>query len=239
MLWDSNQNRRYKLGLIKTLVIRIYRICSNQSIITDELNLLRKTLTNNGYPPHIIRRGIIEGEVLIRRMSQTQTNTNNNKKTIFFTIKYYGQESVIFASRIKKYCRKLLPNLNIQFAFKKNMSLKSIFLPILKGIDENKKNKKLVYSIPCLDCDKVYIGETSRMKETRIKEHKANIKTLSTKSKLVEHILTYKHQFDFTNTKTLALESDWRKRVIKESILTSRTLGKSINEVKHTIHVAI
>ncbi|CAF4535920.1 unnamed protein product, partial [Rotaria sp. Silwood2] len=56
MLWDSNQNRRYKLGLIKTLVIRIHRICSKQSIIRNELNLLRKTLTDNGYPPHIIRR---------------------------------------------------------------------------------------------------------------------------------------------------------------------------------------
>jgi hypothetical protein len=30
MLWDSNQNRRYKLGLINTLVIRIYRICSSK-----------------------------------------------------------------------------------------------------------------------------------------------------------------------------------------------------------------
>jgi hypothetical protein len=119
------------------------------------------------------------------------------------------------------------------------MSLKSVFLPILKGTDENKKNKNLVYSIPCLDCNKVYIGETSRMKETRMKEHKANIRTLSTKSKLVEHILTHKHQFDLTNSKTLALESDWRKRVIKESIFTSRTLGKSINEVKHAIQIAI
>jgi hypothetical protein len=235
MLWDSNQSRRYMLGLIKTLVIRIHRICSKQSIIKDELNLLRKTLTDNGYPPHIIRRGIVEGEVLIKRTSKDQTNTNNNNKTIFFTIKYYGQESAIFASKIKKYCRKLIPNLNIQFAFKKNMSLKSVFLPILKGTDENKKNKNLVYSIPCLDCDRVYIGETSRMKETRMKEHKRNIRKLSDKSELVEHILTHKHQFDFANTQTLALESDWRKRVIKESILSSRTLGKSLNKVKHTV----
>ncbi|CAF1439256.1 unnamed protein product [Rotaria sordida] len=56
MLWDSSQNRRYKLGLIKTLVIRIYRICSSKEIITKELNLLRVTLTNNGYQPHIIKR---------------------------------------------------------------------------------------------------------------------------------------------------------------------------------------
>ncbi|CAF1378830.1 unnamed protein product [Adineta ricciae] len=63
MLWDSSQNRRYKLGLTRTLVIRIYRICSKESIITKELNLLRKTLADNGYPPHIVRRGIVEGEL--------------------------------------------------------------------------------------------------------------------------------------------------------------------------------
>jgi hypothetical protein len=40
MLWDGSQNRRYyKLGLIKTLVIRIYRICSSKEIVTKELNL--------------------------------------------------------------------------------------------------------------------------------------------------------------------------------------------------------
>ena len=244
MLWDSNQNRKYKLGLIRTLVIRIYRICSKQSIIEKELNLLRKTLTDNGYPPHIVRRGIVEGEVITRRISQNQmkmnnNNDNNNRKTIYFTIKYYGQESVVFASKVKKYCKKLISNLDIQFAFKKNMSLKSVFLPILKGTDENRKKKNLVYSIPCLDCDRVYIGETSRMKETRMKEHKANIRTLATKSELVEHILTHKHQFDFMNTQTLAFETDWRKRVIKESILSSRTLGKSINNVKHTIQIAM
>jgi hypothetical protein len=92
MLWDSSQNRRYKLGLIKTLVIRIYRICSNKEIITKELNLLRVTLTNKGYPPHIIKRGIAEGEILIRTGFHNKKDENNNKKVIFFTIKYYGQE---------------------------------------------------------------------------------------------------------------------------------------------------
>jgi hypothetical protein len=170
------------------------------------------TLSNNGYPPHIIKRGIAEGEILIRTMSQRKkdennnNNNNNNKKVIFFTIKYYGQESIVVASRVKKFCRKLLPSVIVQFAFKKHMSLKSIFLPKLKGLDESKKTKKLVYSIPCQDCDKVYIGETNRMKETRMREHKSNIRKLSSDSKLVEHILKYKHSFDFTSTKTLACE---------------------------------
>ena len=227
LLWDSNQSCRYQLGLIKTLVIRIYRICSTKEIINKELDLLRQTLTNNGYPSHIIRTGIKEGEILIKSLSNTNKNENKTKDVIFVVMKYSRQESIIFASRVKKLCRKLLLNLIIQFAFKKHMSLSSIFLPKLKGIDEEKKKKNLVYSIPCKDCDKIYIGETSRMKDTRMKEYEAKIGTLSSDSKLVEHILKYKHSFDFSNTATLAFENDWRKRIIKESILTNRTLGKS------------
>ena len=239
MLWDSCQNRRYKLGLIRTLVIRIYRICSTETATKEELNTFRSTLSSNGYPLHIIRRGIKEGEILIKQMSHTdkENKSNEKKKVMFFTIQYFGQESVIFASRVKKICQKLLPNLAIQFCFRKNMSLKSIFLPKLKGKYENKKNKNLVYSILCMDCDKVYIGKTSRIKDTRMNEHKAKVKSLSSDSKIVEHILEHNHKFDFSNASTLALETDWRKRVIKESIITHKTLGKSINDTKHTIRI--
>ena len=181
-MWDSSQNRRYKIGLIKTLVIRIYRICTSKEIVNKELDLLRKALTNNGYPPHVIRRGIAEAEVIIRMKSDSKKkNENQNSKVIFFTIKYYGQESLVFASRVKKFVCQLLPNVTIQFAFKKHI----IFLPKLKGTDEKRKNKKLVYSIPCKDCDTVYIGETGRMKETRI--------SMSTNQKQKHYRLTRTH----------------------------------------------
>ena len=42
----------------------------------------------------------------------------------------------------------------------------------------------------------------------------------------------YKHNFDFSSTKTLALKNDSRKRISKQSIMTNRILGKSINETK-------
>ena len=122
------------------------------------------------------------------------------EKIIFFTIQYYGQESIIFTSRVKKICQELLSNLVIQFCFRKNMSLKSVFLPKPKGNDGRRKNKNLVYSIPCLDCDTVYVDETSRLKVTRMNEHKAKIKSLSSDSNLVEHILENNHRFDFSNT---------------------------------------
>lgn len=236
LLWESCQNRKYKIGLIKTLVIRIYRICSTNEIIKKELKQLKEILQNNGYPPHIIKRGISEGEIIVRKNTKIKTNNNNNN-IVYFTIAYYGQESLVYAARIKRICKKLVPNLNIQFAFKKHLSLKGIFLPILKGKDESKVNKNLIYSIPCSNCNKVYIGETSRMRETRMAEHQAKIRTLASDSKLVEHIEQHKHKFDFSNVKTLARETDWRKRIIKESILTNKAAGNAINDTKHTLRI--
>ncbi|CAF2071453.1 unnamed protein product [Rotaria magnacalcarata] len=240
LLWDSSQGRRYKIGLIKTLVTRIYRICSTKEIIQKEINQLKGTLENNGYPQHIIKRGIYEGEIIMRRETKIKAinkNKNANNNIIYFTIAYYGQESLVFAARVKRICKKLAPNLNIQFAFKKHLSLKRIFLPILKGKDESKEKKNLVYSIPCSNCKKIYIGETSRMSETRMAEHRSKIKTLASDSKLVEHIEQYKHKFDFSKVETLARETDWRKRTIKESILTNKACGNAINDTKHILRV--
>ena len=91
LLWGSSHNRRYKLGFIKTLVIRIYRICSSKEIVNKELDLLKKILTKNGYPPHIIRRGIAEVEAINRMKSDSKKkNQNQNRKIILFTIRYYG-----------------------------------------------------------------------------------------------------------------------------------------------------
>ena len=36
--------------------------------------------------------------------------------------------------------------------------------------------KDVVYEVPCLDCEKVYIGETQRNIQIRQKEHKAAVR---------------------------------------------------------------
>ena len=38
------------------------------------------------------------------------------------------------------------------------------------------KNKNIVYKVPCNDCSKCYVGQTSRLLETRKGEHLDNIK---------------------------------------------------------------
>ncbi len=40
------------------------------------------------------------------------------------------------------------------------------------------KNKGVVYSIPCMDCNSVYVGETGRNLEKRLKEHQYAVKRM-------------------------------------------------------------
>ncbi len=68
-------------------------------------------------------------------------------------------------------------------------------------------------------------------------EHRAKIRSLASDSKLVEHVSQYKLKFDFSKVETLVWETDWRKRVIKENILTNRTFGNAINDTKHILRV--
>jgi len=44
---------------------------------------------------------------------------------------------------------------------------------------ELKQNTGVVYRLDCENCEQVYIGQTKRNIETRIKEHKNNIKNAS------------------------------------------------------------
>ena len=70
-----------------------------------------------------------------------------------------------------------------------------------------------------------------------MQEHKSNIKRFAANSKLVEHVETYHHEFDFSKVETLAWEQDWKRRTIKESILTQERLGKTINDTDYILQV--
>ena len=70
---------------------------------------MKETLIKNGHPKHLIKRGIREGEAIVKRMinkSQNQQQNPANVKNIFFTLTYYGKESDMLAQRITSICRK-------------------------------------------------------------------------------------------------------------------------------------
>jgi asparagine synthetase B (glutamine-hydrolysing) len=118
---------------------------------------------------------------------------------------------------------------NFILRLRKKNTLKQTFLPIRKGLDESKMNKRVIYKIPCIDCDHVYIGETSRDRKKRVEEHHSAIKRDDDKSELAQHANTKMHKIDLDNVETLGKEGDRRRRVIKESLHTQEHREKTIN----------
>ena len=69
----------------------------------------------------------------------------------------------------------------------------------------------VIYRIPCLDCEGVYIGQTGRYLKTRLTEHQRSVKpsnfaSSSTKTALAEHAFGEFHRFDFDSTENCKLQ---------------------------------
>ena len=146
----------------------------------------------------------LEAEVITNRILKEKSKKSqklSDKKAIYFLISYYGQKSMILAYRIKQICKKVLPLIEVNVCLKKTFTIKSIFLPLQKGLNGS-KNKKLVYKISCLNCDKCYIGETSRQKDVRMKEHEADVRKFAESSNFAKYANTRQYSFDFARSET-------------------------------------
>ena len=81
-----------------------------------------------------------------------------------------------------------------------------------------KKKIRLVYQVPCFDCDFVYIGQTKRDLKLRLAEHKLAIRNQEPeKSALCEHSVQFDHLVDWNNSKVLKTEAHYSKRLSSEA----------------------
>ena len=85
------------------------------------------------------------------------------------------------------------------------------------------KHANVVYEVPC-SCGKVYIGETKRRLETRLKEHKeACVKGQTTKSAIAEHAWSEGHPINWDGTRILQRASHTMELVLKEAMCIQST----------------
>eukprot|EP00057_Strongylocentrotus_purpuratus_P011495 XP_011665969.1 PREDICTED: uncharacterized protein LOC105439090 [Strongylocentrotus purpuratus] len=85
--------------------------------------------------------------------------------------------------------------------------------------DKHPNHKKAgVYKIPC-ECGKVYIGETGRNLETRLKEHRTSFRLSDfDKSAMVKHAQQHEHTIKWDNSHLIYIMKHWHTRRIREAI---------------------
>ena len=104
----------------------------------------------------------------------------------------------------------------MKVAHKPTNKLKSLFNKH-KDQPDNEDKQNAIYQIPCQDCEKVYICETSKTIKSRITEHKNAIKREDVRSIPAKHVIENDHRFDWTNAKVLNHGKTREAREFKEA----------------------
>jgi hypothetical protein len=104
-------------------------------------------------------------------------------------------------------------------------SIKSVVLPhmklssLLRPVkDHLGLRTPRVYRIPC-ECGRVYIGQTGRSVDIRLKERQRHIRLEHPdNSAVAEHIIDQGHRIQFHNSSILAMKTRYMDRIIREAI---------------------
>ena len=98
----------YKVALIKTLVNRIYFMCSNLKMFNDNLKELKEILDKNMFPPKLVDKTI-----------KTYLDTKNNQQEIenldmssknYFKLPYIGEHSDFVSKKVKTLSQQFCKN---------------------------------------------------------------------------------------------------------------------------------
>ena len=96
----------------------------------------------------------------------------------------------------RKKIARTLNRFNVNAAHKPVKTVGSILKKPKDKFDQD-LSTGVVYKISCKDCEKVYIGQTSRTLKSRTREHKRAVFTGDKNSMLAQHCAQTNHDFNF------------------------------------------
>ena len=206
--WNSATSRDYKIGLIKCLVNRAYKISSNKEALQSEIKKISQILRKNEYPLKIVSNTI---QKQIKKMDESLNKEKVEietvpKKLIYLVLPYFeGAEEI--KNKLVHLIESSFPCVNLKLMFKSHNTIQNFFTYKDK-IDQDLKSK-IIYSVKCLNCEKAYIGKTIRHFCTRKEEHRTD-----KESSVFKHIQETDHEMDWDEMKILdSARDDYRLRL--------------------------
>ena len=157
---------RYKIGMARCLLDRIYKINSTSLGFNCDVKKLFSILSRNAYPRDLCNK--IKQNYLDQKGEISTNEENSEPNESYFKLPFIGQKSVWTQKRVNSLISK----------FCKDVNVKMVFLPFKVGSLFSTKDKlskmskpMTVYKFCCARCNSCYIGETTKVPTVRALEH--------------------------------------------------------------------
>ena len=174
---------KYKIGLIKAILDRTFRISSSWQLFDIELRRLSYTLNRNFYPSWLIDK--VVRTYLNNAYNRTVTEMNIKSPELrCFKLPFVGNNSKVLQDRIKNIISKHCKDIDVRMVFTTS-KLRDFFSAKDKLVSFS-HTSRVVYEFICANCKASYIGETERNLSVRIDEHLFSDK----KSHVYKHLST-------------------------------------------------
>ena len=208
----SNNPKSVKRSVLFSIFLRAYRLCSPQ-FIQDELELIRKTFSKLAYPEHFITK--VHRDAKRKHSSPTVAPPERDHKPVL---------RLPFNKFTNDVLNPILRSHEIAIAHSSSNTLKS-------AVHKTRPSQRGgVYAVPCGECPKVYIGQTGRDLQTRIREHKYNVNRNYRGSALYMHRLEENHSVDWDRAAFNYRNADAKQRLVVEAALIQRVPNMNLTE---------
>lgn len=197
---NSCHDEKVKIGIFKGYISRARSICSEE-YLNEEIEFIVNIFVENGYDRKLLQN-------IVNNKNKSKPNNDQVRKPYV---------SLPWIPGINKKLRKSFENAGYTVSFKSPSNLKQI-LTIRNKPKLPPNSQPGVYLVPC-ECESNYTGRTKKRISTRNKEHEKDVFVQTNdKSALVEHSKLCDKTIQWSNTKTLAIETNFFRRCVREAL---------------------
>ena len=197
---NSHHHPLQKSTVLRTLLHRAIMVSDSDSL-PDEISHLCTTFKQNNYSNRDINKAL-------RKINSNKSNDQPKKD-------YKGRAFIPYVGTVSSKIGRLLSKYDIKAVFRPPAKISQLLRPVKDDLGLRTPG---IYKIPC-ECGKVYIGQTGRTVQDRIKEHQRCIKLADfDKSAVAEHSLLTGHRILFSSTTVVDKATNYYDRIIKEAI---------------------
>ena len=208
----SNHDVSIKRSVFISMFLRALRICDPE-YHDEEIEKIFEIGKRLCYPFSFLE------DCYVKTKRRFYNNIERNK------FQYQNVLTLPFRRELKPLVN-LLKELNINIIFKYSDTIKNM---IIRN-SPRETNHGGVYYVPCKECNSGYIGQTGKLLDQRLKQHKYNIRTANESSALFRHQQAFNHNIRWEKAEIVFKCNRQLERLLVETCLIKTCTNFNLND---------